>query len=81
MSGTEDAGECISSQLTYWNQNDLIRQASLNLNGKTRQQGWEDWKETFSVPRVEGWRWPTPVAICHLSCLGKAEVLPKQWCF
>lgn len=46
MSGTEDAGECISSQLTYWKQNDLIGQASLNLNGKAgQQQGWEGWKE------------------------------------
>lgn len=77
MSGIEDAGECISSQLTYWKQNDLIRQASLNLNGKTMKQGWEDWRESFYAPRVEAWLWLTPVAICHLSCLGKAEALPK----
>lgn len=52
MSGTKDAGECISSQLTYWKQNDLICLASLNVNGKTMPQGWEGWKEGFSVPTV-----------------------------
>lgn len=53
MSGTEDAEECISSQLAYWKQNDLICLASLHLNGKTMPQGWEGSKEDFSVPRVE----------------------------
>jgi hypothetical protein len=80
VSGTKDAGECISSQLTYWKQNDLICLASLNLNGKTTPQGWEGWKEGFSVPGEEAWLWPTPVAICHSSCLGNAVVLSKQWC-
>lgn len=34
MSGI-GAAEYISSQLAYWKRNELIRQASLNLNGNT----------------------------------------------
>jgi hypothetical protein len=36
MPGIDAAGECISSQLAYRKRNDLICEASLNLNGKTR---------------------------------------------
>ena len=39
VSGIAAAGECISSQLAYWKRNELIRQASLNLNGNTTRWG------------------------------------------
>ena len=39
MSGIGAAGEYISSQLAYWKRNELIRQASLNLNRNTMRWG------------------------------------------
>lgn len=39
MSGIGAAGEYISSQLAYWKRNELIRQASLNLNGNAMRWG------------------------------------------
>lgn len=59
VSGTGAAGECISSQLTYWKRNDLICQASLNLNGKTMQ--WGGKADKVSSPSC-----PAPGAAEHL---------------
>ena len=39
----------ISSQVTYWKRNELICQASLNLNGRTRQWGGKAGKRAWSA--------------------------------
>ena len=52
MSGGGATGECISSQLAYWKRDDLIHQASLNLNGKTMQWGRKAGQKALAVPEL-----------------------------
>lgn len=46
--------EYISSQVTYWKRNELMGQASLNLNARTRQWGGKADKRAWSAHGFSG---------------------------
>lgn len=70
VSGTGVVGEYISSQLAFWKRNDLIRQASLQLHGKTRQRGLGE-RPTEGPGLCLGQGCPVPSTSCP--ALGTAE--------